>query len=550
MSIRNVFDNFALLADAPNSVEKLRNLILQLAVQGKLLQQNPQDEPASVLLARVEAERLLLFKKKTFKKIRENEDLLPTSSNGHLPSGWQIEWLGNLAHAITKGATPTTYGYSFQLEGIRFIKVENVKNNRIVKERINDFISKEAHNSQLRSQLEAGDVLFSIAGTIGETCIVREEDLPANINQALAIIRGTKTAFLPEFLKLQLDSFVANAVKSRARGGAMNNVSLRDLKELLVYVPPLEEQKRIVTKVDELMRFCDELKTKQQAKSESRVRLNKAALAPLNKAASLGPEDFEQATSRLDKHFETLFASVESIGKLRSTILQLAINRRLVHIDEDKAETGSRVSDYVRILNGYAFKSEWFVSSGIRLLRNTNVGHGTIQWNEVASIAKERAKEFAKFALEQGDIVISLDRPLISTGLKVARISQKDLPTLLLQRVGKVELKSCQIDSDYFFIWLQSPAFVNVINPGRSNGVPHISAKSIESIPFSPPHLNEQKRIVSKVNQLMALCDDLEFKLRQAEAHSEKVMNAAVQHVLQSISSAAQVNGSFQLSTW
>jgi type I restriction enzyme S subunit len=98
-------------------------------------------------------------------------------------------------------------------------------------------------------------------------------------------------------------------------------------------LPPLEEQRRIVGKVDELMRLCDELEAQQQAKRESRVRLNTAILAPLNKAASLTPEEFEQATTRLADNFDMLYDSIDAVSKLRATILQLAVQGELVSQD-------------------------------------------------------------------------------------------------------------------------------------------------------------------------------------------------------------------------
>jgi len=242
MNVETFFGNFELLVDSTNGVQKLRELILQLAIQGKLVQQEPNDEPASVLLEKFRKEKEKLIKEKKIKQFKSLPPILISDMKYDIPKYWEVERLGFIAHLITKGSTPTTYGFEFQGEGIRFVKIENVKGGRIVRERIKEFISEEAHQTQSRSQLNSKDILFSIAGTIGETCVVQDEDLPANTNQALAIIRGTKTVFQPEFLKIQLDSFVANAIKDKARGGAMNNVSLGDLKELIVLIPPLNEQ--------------------------------------------------------------------------------------------------------------------------------------------------------------------------------------------------------------------------------------------------------------------------------------------------------------------
>src|SRR5688500_14478880 len=108
-----------------------------------------------------------------------------------LPEGWEQVKLSDVSQRITKGSTPTSYGYKYQYSGIAFVKVENIKNGSISHQTIKHRISEEANLNQKRSILESGDILFSIAGTIGATCLVRKEDLPANTNQALAIIRGT-----------------------------------------------------------------------------------------------------------------------------------------------------------------------------------------------------------------------------------------------------------------------------------------------------------------------------------------------------------------------
>jgi type I restriction enzyme, S subunit len=103
-----------------------------------------------------------------------------------------------------------------------------------------------------RSQLEPDDILFSIAGTIGESCLVKEEDIPANTNQAVAIIRGINLYCVPQFLLYELSSIIIDSLKEKARGGAMNNISLGDLRTAKVILPPLPEQHRIVAKLDSL----------------------------------------------------------------------------------------------------------------------------------------------------------------------------------------------------------------------------------------------------------------------------------------------------------
>jgi len=138
------------------------------------------------------------------------------------------------------------------------------------------------------------------------------------------------------------------------------------------------------------------------------------------------------------------------------------------------------------------------------------------------------AREFRRFALAENDIVLSLDRPLISSGLKVARIRRKDLPCLLLQRVAKVIPKHNEVDLSYFFLWLNSSEFVDSIDPGRSNGVPHISTRQVERLPIALPSLPDQSRIVAKVDQLMALVDELETQLVASRVTAAKLLDAIV----------------------
>jgi type I restriction enzyme S subunit len=188
----------------------------------------------------------------------------------------------------------------------------------------------------------------------------------------------------------------------------------------------------------------------------------------------------------------------------------------------DIESTKQTVGEHIDFQNGFAFKSQWFTTTGTRLCRNVNVSHGFLDWKETVFVDEKIVGDFQRFALCEGDIVLSLDRPLIATGLKVARVTQEDLPSLLLQRVARLTPKHDQLTQSYIFLWLNSTAFVDCIAPGRSNGVPHISTRQVQELSFSLPPLSEQHRIVSKVDQLMSLVDELE---RQQATSREKASN-------------------------
>lgn len=189
---------------------------------------------------------------------------------------------------------------------------------------------------------------------------------------------------------------------------------------------------------------------------------------------------------------------------------------------------GNALGDYATVQSGYAFKSEWFSDEGIRLARNVNVGHGTLDWTEVARIPSEQRKDFPRFELAEGDILVSLDRPLISTGVKVAMVRKEDLPCLLLQRVGRFQIKRDGLLPEFLFGWLHSQHFTGAIDPGRSNGVPHISQKDIERIPFTPPPLAVQERAVSQWRELRLLLDEAASATDKATAAVEALLPAVL----------------------
>jgi type I restriction enzyme, S subunit len=173
------------------------------------------------------------------------------------PNTWQQIPLREISDLITKGTTPTSIGFKFETRGIRFVKIENIRERQIDRDSIQQFISIECHETLLRSQLQPDDILFSIAGTIGKTALVKKEDVPANTNQAVSIIRVNNQILEPRFLRHQLDSVAAIELKDRARGGAMNNVSLADIGNQPIRIPPLNEQKRIAAKLDALLARVD-----------------------------------------------------------------------------------------------------------------------------------------------------------------------------------------------------------------------------------------------------------------------------------------------------
>jgi type I restriction enzyme S subunit len=161
--------------------------------------------------------------------------------------GWEVKKLGEVSDLITKGTTPTSVGREFQNKGINFIKIESLqKNGEIVKDKV-AFIDEFTHNLLQRSQLKSKDILFSIAGALGRVAIVKDEILPANTNQALAIIR-LKDGYLVDYIYFYLNNEkIQKYILTISVQGAQANLSLLNISELDIPFPALEEQTRIAS---------------------------------------------------------------------------------------------------------------------------------------------------------------------------------------------------------------------------------------------------------------------------------------------------------------
>jgi type I restriction enzyme S subunit len=172
---------------------------------------------------------------------------------------WKTTSIGELSELVTKGTTPTSVGHKFTDQGINFVKVESITQNGIFRTEKLAHIDDDCHQTLKRSQLVNGDILFSIAGALGRTARVTSNILPANTNQALAIIRlKPSEEVLPEFIIRALSSGMLIEQIEKQRGGvAQQNLSLAQVKNFQIPLPPLPEQKRIVAILDEAFAGID-----------------------------------------------------------------------------------------------------------------------------------------------------------------------------------------------------------------------------------------------------------------------------------------------------
>ncbi|MFM0181612.1 restriction endonuclease subunit S [Paraburkholderia aspalathi] len=557
-------EGFQLLATAPDGVARLRELILSLAIQGKLAPQDKDDEPVNRLLDKISAEKDRLVAEG---KIKQDKPLPAITENDkpfELPEQWAWVRAQDICTVITDGDHQPPPKAS---EGVPFLVIGDVRWGSLDVTLASRFVP-DSYFDQLDWSKKplAGDILYTTVGSFGIPVQVTEERRFC-FQRHIGLFRPAQTTLQP-FLNLVLASnLVFQQASARATGIAQKTVPLSALRDFKIPFPPLAEQARIVVKVDELMRLCDELEARGRLEAEHHTRLTATLFDAL--AASESPHALAENWSRIAAHFDLLLDRPEAVGALERTILQLAVRGQLVP-QEPNDEPASKILEQLRAdsssalavkipragetptdaeseafaaplgwawapfdlvvecLNGYAFKSEWFSAQGVRLVRNTNISHGYIDWDQVARVDADTAAEFERFALEVGDIVLSLDRPIISSGLKYAEIKAADLPCLLLQRVAKLTPRAKSITRPFLKMWLTSPYFTDLLDPGRSNGVPHISTKQIGAIRFALPPVAEQHRIVARVQGLLRLCADLRARVTARQTCQARFAEALV----------------------
>jgi len=264
----------------------LRKSILTLAVQGKLVHQDPDDEPADEVFARIVATKLRLQKLGKIGKEKPLEPLQTDSLPFEAPDCWRWAKLAELTELITKGSSPKWQGIGYvpESEGILFITSENVGN--YVLRKLDDlkYVSKGFNEIEPRSILKRGDILMNLVGaSIGRTAVYDLHD-GANINQAVALIRLVRETdgICPGYLLHYLNSPSAiDYMLSSRVVNAQPNISLTDAREFAVPIPPLAEQRRIVAKVDELMSLVDALETQMTASRSVAEKLLTAMVAAL-----------------------------------------------------------------------------------------------------------------------------------------------------------------------------------------------------------------------------------------------------------------------------
>ena len=329
MSLQLLFEKFNQVVDRPESIKEIRDLILQLAVQGKLVPQDPNDEPASVLLEKIKAEKEKLIKEG---KIKKEKPLLPINPDEvpfEVPVGWEWVRLGSSVLKLTDGTHHSPP--NLPTGEFLYISAKNIKERGISLDNVT-YVSQEVHEEiYARCNPEFGDVLYIKDGATTGIATINQLEQPFSMLSSVALLKPPEQ-LTNSFLLYSLRSpFFYQEMREGMSGVAITRVTLRKLNLALIALPPLAEQHRIVEKVDQLMGICDELEDQLSQFGSVKTDLTESAVHHLMEAPT--KQEFNRHWTFIRNRFDTLFDNPENIKKLKQAILQLAVQGKLVPQD-------------------------------------------------------------------------------------------------------------------------------------------------------------------------------------------------------------------------
>lgn len=555
-------DNLPLLAGAPNGIKKLRELILELAVRGKLVPQDPNDEPASELLKRIAEEKTRLVVEGKIKKQKPLAKIEDQEKPFVIPTDWEWVRLDSLLKKIGAGSTPLGGKQAYVAKGVKFLRSQNVWNEGL---RLNDvaFIPEATHQKMSGTHVEAGDLLFNITGaSIGRCAAVPSNFDTGNVSQHVTIIRPVSSNTQPFLHVVLVSQLVQQTVMDVQVGVSREGLSIGKLSQFLIPFPPEAEQHRIVAKVDELMALCDRLEAQQADAESAHAQLVQALLDSLTQADDA--EDFAASWQRLAEHFHTLFTTESSIDALKQSLLQLAVMGKLVPQDpseEPASELLKRIAkEKARLVaEGKIRKTKQLpeITDNDKLASTPN-GWESVRFGQVIELISgqhlgpdeyfESIRDGAiPYLTGPADFGETYPRPTRFTNERRATSIKGDiLLTVKGAGVGKTNF----VDQDEFAISRQLMAIRPIIVDAqfarnmllsmsahfhsKSIGIaiPGISREDVLDTLIGIPPLPEQHRIVAKVDQLMALCDQLKTRLTQARQLNEQLATALVEQAV------------------
>jgi type I restriction enzyme S subunit len=559
-------------------VNKLRELILDLAVRGKLVPQNSSDEPASILLKKIAEEKAQLIADKKIKKQKPLPAITDEDIPLGLPSSWECSRMGDLAQYQK--------GYAFKSKdyldnGLMITKIQNLTDNHT---RNCVYITPEKEMEFEPFILCEGDIVMTTVGSwfsapmsaVGRSFLINNQFDNSLLNQNAVRIR-TQKELVTKYLYLCVNSTIFKSYLVEEAQGTANQASITQvsIKNYLICIPPLAEQHRIVAKVDELMALCDQLEQQTEQSLAAHQTLVEVLLAALTKSDSAVPveESFQTSWQRIAEHFDLLFTTELSIEKLKQTILQLAVMGKLVpqnpsdepasvlleKIAEEKAQliADKKIKKQKALPaitdeeKPFELPSSWgyerigtfgIVGTGSTPSRsNPDYWHpAEFNWvssGETAEFFLSTTKEkVSALAIKETNVSLYPAGTLI-----VAMYGQgktRGQITELLSEAGTNQacaairlVNETKQHKDYVKLYFRK-AYAELRSHAAGGAQPNLNVGKISNTVLALPPLAEQHRIVAKVDELMALCEQLKARLSDAQTTQFHLADAVVEKAL------------------
>jgi type I restriction enzyme, S subunit len=563
--------SFDLLATAPRGVAKLRELILSLAVRGKLLPQNSDDESVHASFGRFQMARLVVEEKANRGKPPSvvTDDERPFE----VPSTWQWLRVADLCSVVTDGEHLTPQRVDDR-NAIPLVTAKNVRNG-YVDYAVTDFVPVEvAAKCWTRCKPECMDILMvSVGATLGRLAILREA-FDMVLVRSVTLLRPMPTVISSDYLALHLRSPGSqDQIWRSVKQSAQPCLYLAKTGALTIALPPLAEQDRIVARVEELMQLCDALEAHGRLQDEQHVRLVATLFDAL--AASASAEELAENWQRIATHFDLLLDRPESVDALEQTLLQLAVRGLLVpqdSSDEPATDLLARIrAEKDQLVAAGQIKRDKLAEIGSEEKYLPELPRGW-EWASVASIAivgtgttpsRTNQAYFSPAAIpwvtsgETGQPFIAKTEQAVSLlALRETNLTVYPSGTLIVAMYGQgktrgqvsellIEATTNQacaaivaVISDaehrrYLKLFFEK-IYDEIRGLSAGGAQPNLNVGKVKATLIPLPPLAEQHRIVARVEQLRRLCADLRERLQQARATQSRLADALVSAAAQS----------------
>ncbi len=566
MNADRLFAFYDRVADAPNAVGRLRRFVLDLAVRGKLVEQDPADEPASELVKRIAAEKARLVKAGGVRTQELSAPIGQEEMPVRVPKRWtwiRLRDVGTLAGGMTPSKSrPEYWGGEVVWLSPKDIKADLVSDSGLK-------ITDQAL-SDTRLKLFPPGSLFIVArsGILKRTFPVAINNVPAASNQDLKVLVPFLEG-MERYLQLMFGGLTPFILESLVKAGTtVQSLKYAEFAVQPFPLPPRAEQHRIVAKVDELMALCDRLEETRAAREHIRDRLTKASLTRLT-APKTDTVAFRAHARFAVEALPALTARADQVKQLRQTILSLAVRGKLVEQDsteEPASELLKRIAEVKGRLGvkhevkplgtneaPFRLPSGWhwsqigelctktgsgstprggksvYKTNGVPFLRSQNVYDDGLRLANVAYIGGDVHARMAGTAVRAGDLLLNITGGSMG---RCCRVPDGFAEANVSQHVAIIRAAVREM-ADYVHKLVLSPYFQAFIFRGQTGaGRGGLPKNRMDRIAVALPPLAEQHRIVATVDALMALCDQLEAGLDATDGTRHSLLESLLQDTL------------------